>query len=162
PDGTFYGTADRGGTNNLGTVFKIDAFGTVTTLHSFSGGADGQTPVASLVRATDGYYYGPTEGGGGGTCGCCGCGTIFRTDSSGNLTTLHSFSGPDGGWPSALIQGTDGYFYGTARYGGNNDTGVVFRMDSTGTVIVLHSFDFPDFLYPVTSLLKASDGNFYG
>jgi uncharacterized repeat protein (TIGR03803 family) len=39
--GNFYGTTGGGGTADLGVVFKLDATGTETVLHSFSGGADG-------------------------------------------------------------------------------------------------------------------------
>src|SRR5581483_11118519 len=48
-DGNFYGTTRFGGTNNLGTVFKITAAGTLTTLYSFSG-TDGSEPRPGLVQ----------------------------------------------------------------------------------------------------------------
>ena len=66
-DGNFYGTTLLGGTNNnctdrCGTVFKITAKGTLTTLHSFDG-TDGSSPTG-LVQATDGNFYGTTANGG--------------------------------------------------------------------------------------------------
>ncbi len=74
-DGNLYGTTPGGGANSGGTVFKITPSGTLTTLYSFcaqSGCADGQSPTATLVQATNGYLYGTTSGG-----GANGDGTVF-------------------------------------------------------------------------------------
>src|SRR5262245_36101533 len=75
-DGNFYGTTGNGGTNNVGTVFKMDAAGHVAILHSFAI-TDGMFPKGTLVQGSDGWLYGttsdrgtlPTPGGaaGGGT-----------------------------------------------------------------------------------------------
>src|SRR6266516_2696104 len=51
-DGSFYGTTDEGGTSGYGTVFKLDAAGTLTTLHSFNG-SDVWSP-SGLIQARDG------------------------------------------------------------------------------------------------------------
>ena len=50
-----------GGASDLGTVFKIDPSGELTTLQSFRE-PDGRTPMAALIEATDGDFYGTTEG----------------------------------------------------------------------------------------------------
>jgi uncharacterized repeat protein (TIGR03803 family) len=81
-DGSFYGTMQNGGANNKGTVVKITAGGTVTTLHSFDG-TDGANPSGGLLQGTDGNFYGITSfGGAGGGAGsaCTGgfCGTVFK------------------------------------------------------------------------------------
>jgi uncharacterized repeat protein (TIGR03803 family) len=86
---------------------------------------------------------------------------VFKTDLSGNVTLLHAFLGPEGAGPKALIQASDGNFYGVARGGGAFGPGTVFKMDPTGNMTVLHSFDGTDGWDP-TSLIQASDGNFYG
>jgi uncharacterized repeat protein (TIGR03803 family) len=65
-DGSFYGTTFHGFTNELGTVFKISATGALTTLHSFTGGLDGESPAAGLVLGNDGNLYGTASGGGNG------------------------------------------------------------------------------------------------
>jgi len=63
-DGSFYGTTTIGGTSGLGTVFKITAPGTLTTLHDFDG-TDGDNSVGNgLVQGTDGTFYGTNYGGG--------------------------------------------------------------------------------------------------
>jgi uncharacterized repeat protein (TIGR03803 family) len=116
-NGNFYGTTLFGGANNLGTIFKLAPSGTLTTLHSFSG-PDGSGPDA-LVRATDGNFYGTAESG-----GANGDGTIFKITATGTLTTLYDFCGQsgctDGIGPSALLQDTNGKFYGSTDMGGTN------------------------------------------
>src|SRR5439155_17317444 len=80
-DGNFYGTTEYGGTAGSGTVFKMDASGAVTTLHSFAG-SDGTLPFAVLIQGSDGNFYGTTYGGGANNDG-----TAFKMDASGALTT---------------------------------------------------------------------------
>jgi uncharacterized repeat protein (TIGR03803 family) len=120
-----------------------------TVLHSFNG-PDGETPAAPLIQGTDGSFYGVAAHGGDFTAlPPDGGGTVFRMDPSGTVTTLHSFRGPEGAWPVSLIQGRDGFFYGTTTYGGDETisslqpgNGTLFRMDATGVVTVLHVFPY--------------------
>ena len=148
-DGNFYGTTYGTRENcqqGCGTVFKLTPQGTLTTLHSFSGG-DGANPWAGLVQATDGNFYGTTFYG-----GTQGFGTVFKITPSGTLTTLHSFDGSDGAYPEAgLVQATDGNFYGTTGWG------TVFKITPSGTLTPFCSLDGPP-----NQLVQATDGNFYG
>ena len=91
----------------------MDSSNTLTTLYSFP--TEGLYPQASLIQAPDGVFYGTTSAG-----GASGAGTVFKTDATGNVTTLHSFDNADGAAPhGALIRATDGNFYGTTqRFGG--------------------------------------------
>src|SRR5260370_14849038 len=59
-DGTRYGTSAGGGTNGVGTVFKLNPDGTgYALLHGFGGfNGDGQAPSATLVLGTDCALYG--------------------------------------------------------------------------------------------------------
>jgi uncharacterized repeat protein (TIGR03803 family) len=125
-DGNFYGTTYLGGSGGAGIVYRITPRGTLTTLHSFAG-ADGDYPEATLLRGSDGNFYGTTSYGGAG-----GAGTVFRITPSGTLTSLFQFSSCSyGANPSAaLIQGSDGNFYGTTQNGGVNGEGIVFRVNS--------------------------------
>ncbi len=129
-DGNFYGVTRLGGAHSAGTLFKLTPSGTLTTLYTFcalTSCADGSEPVGILVQSTDGDFYGATEGGGTNTS--CRCGTIFKITSSGSLTTLHSFDGTDGEFPSTgLLQATDGNFYGSAYDGGANGSGSIFSL----------------------------------
>jgi uncharacterized repeat protein (TIGR03803 family) len=85
-------------------------------------------------------------------------------DSSGSVTILHSFDGTTTGSvpASALIESTDGYFYGTTQSGGSSSGGVAFRMDGDGNVTVLRSFDSSTGTALSGDLLEGSDGYFYG
>ena len=89
-DGNFYGTTTLCGAapGGAGTVFKITAAGAFTTLHSFGGCSDGCEPLAGLIQASDGNFYGTTHTGG---AGGGGAGTVFKITAAGALTTLHSF-----------------------------------------------------------------------
>jgi uncharacterized repeat protein (TIGR03803 family) len=171
-DGNFYGTTARGGANtctlrtsyrvSCGTVFKITPSGTVTTLASFSQ-ANGYTPSSPLIQGTDGNFYGTTPDGGG--TGEPGFGTVFKVTPAGTLTVLHSFDGTDGEKAlAALVQGTDGNFYGTTSFGGANANfgGTVFKITPTGTLTTLHSFGSGDGTGASAALIQATDGNFYG
>jgi uncharacterized repeat protein (TIGR03803 family) len=123
-DGLLYGTTVNGGDFGLGTVFSLDAAGTLTTLHHFSGGADGSNPNAGVIQGTDGRLHGATTNG-----GAFGYGTVFAMNVTGGLTTLHNFALSDGAKPvDGLIQANDGTFYGAASAGGPNDGGVIFRV----------------------------------
>ena len=63
-DGNFYGTTASGGISSVGTVFLLTPTGAGTVLYSFTGGADGAYPVASLIQATNGSFYGTAQSGG--------------------------------------------------------------------------------------------------
>lgn len=160
--GNLYGTTQYGGTSGgFGTVFRLDAKGKLTLLHSFAGTPDGVNPLAGLLRDAAGNLYGTTQYGG--TNG--GYGTVFKLNAKGKLTLLYSFGGmPDGQNPySRLIRDAAGNFYGTTFYGGTSGYGTVFMLDSAGKLTVLHSFDYsPDGAHPIAGLILDKAGNLYG
>ncbi len=75
PDGqgNFYGTTNIGGAHGFGTVFKLTAAGTLTTLYSFTNGADGSYPYGGLAIDPSGNLYGAATRG-----GQYGWGTLFE------------------------------------------------------------------------------------
>lgn len=178
-DQNFYGTTSSGGTNacyhgyGCGTVFKITAAGSLTTLYNFCslpGCADGKFP-GQLLLATDGSFYGVTVEGG--TVASCDCGTVFKLAPGGKLTTLHSFDVTDGYYPSSLIQGNDGNFYGTTEgteydgeycsYSGpSTSCGTVFKITPEGVLTTLHVFGFTDGQNPLGALVEAANGSLTG
>jgi uncharacterized repeat protein (TIGR03803 family) len=177
-DGNFYGTAQGGGANALGTVFKITPHGNLTTLYSFcsqSNCTDGSNPDAGLVQGTDGDFYGTTYNGGPNRDTLCNgstCGTIFKITRNGILTTLYSFcpggdNCTDGALPMAgLVQGTDGNFYGTTGNGGTTRHGTAFKLTPRGVLTTLHNFceqGYPcaDGSFP-NGLIQATNGKLYG
>jgi uncharacterized repeat protein (TIGR03803 family) len=169
-NGSFYGTTEAGGANgNNGTVFKITPRGTLTTLYSFcsqSGCPDGRNASAGLAQAANGDFYG-TTGGGGADDG----GTVFKITPSGTLTTLYSFCSQsgctDGVNPTAaLVQATNGDFYGTTYDYGASGGGTVFKITPTGTLTTLYSFCSQmicaDGQNPYARLVQATNGDLYG
>lgn len=100
---------------DCGTVFRITPSGALTTLYTFCSQpncTDGMYPYAPLVQASDGNFYGTTEG-------FDGYGTVFKITTSGVLTTLHNFDGTDGANPwGGVMQASDGFLYGTTGLGG--------------------------------------------
>jgi len=130
-NGALYGTtAYGGGAGNggagWGTVFELAppaAAGgtwTETVLYSFTGGADGGYPQASLLRSS-GTLYGTTQTGGITACGSLlteGCGVVFelKPQAGGKWkhSVLYSFAGGnDGGLSSAPLISNAGVLYGT-------------------------------------------------
>jgi uncharacterized repeat protein (TIGR03803 family) len=71
--GNLYGTTSVGGAAGHGTVFELSTASQLTTLHSFTGGADGSSPVAGLIADAQGNLWGVTSRGGSG-----GYGTVFE------------------------------------------------------------------------------------
>src|SRR5579872_142104 len=177
-DGDLYGTTDMGGDPNCsapygcGTVFKIDAAGILTTLHTFEG-PDGSAPQGSLVEAVDGTFYGTTAGGGDLTCQPspgAGCGTVFELSPNGQrFSTVHTFEASDGNSPSGSVAlASDGNLYGTANLGGDVacnppfGCGTVFKINSSGVATTLHTFESTDGSFPRGGVIQATDGNLYG
>ena len=122
-----FGTTGVGGTFGYGTVFKLDkTTGTETVLYSFTGGADGRSPLTGVVHDAAGILYGTTESG-----GAFHYGVVFEVDSAGQETVLHSFTyGADGAFPVAgVVRDAAGNLYGTTNNGGTNGEGIVFKIE---------------------------------
>ncbi len=132
-DGNFYGTTEGGNCPGwCGTVFKITPSGKLTTLYRFceqTGCPDGDNPLAGVIQANDGNFYGTTSSGGvNGNYG-----TVFKITPSGSLTTLYSFcSQPnctDGSQPMAsLLQDTNGNLDGTTYFSAVPYFGTAFSL----------------------------------
>ncbi len=165
-DKALYGCTYQGGASGVGTIFKLGTDGTFTKLHDFAGdGVDGYFPDTGLVLGRDGAMYGTTSYG-----GTFGNGAIFRMETNGTYTVLHSFSYEDGGlfninyngpvYPdSALVFGPDGALYGSTTSGGVGGGGTLFKLQLDGTFTKLR--DFTD-ASSKSALVVGSDGALYG
>ncbi len=147
-------TQETGGHYGYGTVFKIDAGGTFTSLHSFNG-VDPSSPSGALALGSDGALYGSTFQGGSSNAG-----TLFKIDTSGAFTSLHSFASVDGNYPqTALTLGSDGALYGSTSSGGSYGAGTLFKIATDGTFTSLHSFTAAGTVISLVSALAlGSDG----
>ena len=76
-----------GGADNDGTAFKMTPGGTVTLLHTFTGGSDGASPYGGLIQAADGNLYGTSK------IGASGYGTVYKLTLAGTMTVVHTFTG---------------------------------------------------------------------
>ena len=164
-DGALYGVTDEGGSDGVGSIFKLDKNGSVlTVLHHFTINTnDGRNPHAGLIKASDATLYGTTYFGGRSNWG-----TIFKINQDGSeFALLHHFTGGAGGLEPdrALLEGSDGALYGTTQIGGNSDAGTIFKISKNGTgfEIIYHftnALSAPS--YPTTGLIEAKDGLLYG
>jgi uncharacterized repeat protein (TIGR03803 family) len=161
--GNLYGTTNNGGDpdcGGCGVVYRFNKNG-LKVLYSFTGGADGAFPQG-VVMDTAGNLYGGTYQGGG----ACDCGVIYKIDTSGHQSVLHTFTGgADGGSPNGFVSvDSAGNVYGAALTGGTSGCcGVVFKIDSGGTETELYNFTGgADGSLPNASFLMDAQGNLYG
>src|SRR6266404_1284835 len=151
-NGTFYGVT------HYGKAWSLTQSGNFKLLPNPTPG-DSRAP---LTPASDGNFYGTTINGGTGN------GTVFQMSLAGKITIIYNFDNTHGAKPiGPVIQGSDGFLYGTASTGGSipNAFGVVFKLSTKGVITVLHEFDSTsttDGFQPLAGLVEASDGNFYG
>ena len=127
--GNVYGTTNWGGSfsgscsaNGCGVAFKLspnaDGSYTETTLHTFTGGADGAIPVGGVLLLGQNLYGATSSGGSLSHCSGSGCGVIFELipgSSNSKEFVLHSFSGgSDGSNPlGTLVANSSGNLFGT-------------------------------------------------
>ena len=155
--GYFYGTANAGGANGQGTIYRLRFDGSeFSVLHVFttptvpSGGTvatnpDGAQPQSGLTDGGDGLLYGTTTVG-----GANGLGVLYSISPEGMIrTTLHDFATEGGSLPIGnLLLASDGKLYGTTTAGGTtssggpSELGVVYSFERGVTGYTkLHSFD---------------------
>jgi len=166
-NGNLYGTTRESYPTYYGTVFELNPnTGSLSTLYSFTGGADGGYPESPLIGDGQGNLYGTTYEGGNGASGV-GDGVVFKLNiATRQETVLHTFEGQpdDGANPQAgLVRDSAGNFYGTTVNGGATNAGTVFELSMAGTLTALHSFTGgTDGAYPYAGLVIGSKGNLYG
>jgi uncharacterized repeat protein (TIGR03803 family) len=147
---------------------------TYEVVHNFTGGADGEQPLAGLSIDAAGNLYGTTHNGAT-SPNCFACGVVFRVSPKGSgwvFSTLHNFQGGsnDGANPSAkVIFGPDGNLYGSTNYGGSFSLGTVFRLQRPARACVSANCPWNvSVLYSFYNTFGANDivfdqaGNIYG
>jgi uncharacterized repeat protein (TIGR03803 family) len=158
PNGNYYGITS--GNTLISTAYSMTPSGTYKLLNPALPGIS----FGPMIVGKDGNFYGTTESG-----GVLGAGTVFRMSPTGVVKIIYNFDGhANGGFPQGpVVQGNDGFLYGTTSGGGlvSNPVGVVFKLSTGGKITVLHSFDAADLSdgkSPYAGLVAATDGNFYG
>jgi uncharacterized repeat protein (TIGR03803 family) len=155
-DGNLYGVT-TGGVGVSSTLYKLTRAGAYSVVYTFATATG--TSVEGLMQGTDGNLYATADGG-----GANGCGSIVKLTLAGVLKATHSFNCGNGGTAplAALIQGTDGNYYGTTTGGGTGTFGVLFRLGPSFGETVLHDFSSTGARDPQAGLMQATDGNLYG
>jgi uncharacterized repeat protein (TIGR03803 family) len=146
--GNLYGTASSGGDLNCippygcGVVFEMTTAGTETVLHTFTGyPSDGALPYTPVAQDVAGNLYGTTADGGSTKCPYYGCGTVYKIDSAGNETVLHSFTGGSDGctpWQGVALN-KDGALFGTTSLDCSAYV-TIFEIDSAGNYTIPYAF----------------------
>ena len=135
-------------------------------LHSF--GAFGYYPAGHLVKGPDGNFWGAVVEGADFEHGA-----IFKTNANGtNWGAVVNLTGTSGNNPGQyvygqLLDGGDGYLWGTSYGGGASDLGTIFKVHAaTGafTTILEFTGDAPGHpgSYPNAGLTRDNQGNFWG
>ncbi len=177
--GTIYGTASSGGTKGDGSIFQIDgSSGMISNAASFQDASGTGASPNSLAVDAAGNFYGTAARG-----SRYGYGTVFaltaassevRPADLSSLTpaAVYAFSAPDGTHPvAALVQDTDGNFYGTTSQDGQYGGGTLFQLrpdasTDTGYMLqTLHQFgnsQTNDGKSPQAALIRDAAGNLYG
>src|ERR1039458_6405149 len=166
--GNIYGVTPWGGLNcaassyGCGIVFKIDAAGHETTLHKFTGGADGGIPYGSVAKVGANLYGTTFSGRSGVRSLSLRCGGVVSLQELGG--------GADGGIPYGSVAKVGANLYGTTFSGGSGvctlslGCGVVFKLDASRNETVIHNFSTStgDGNEPAGGLISDNSDNLYG
>jgi uncharacterized repeat protein (TIGR03803 family) len=158
-----YGMSERGGEDNVGTIFKINSDGSnYSVIHHFTlENGNGKYPWSSLISICS-YLYGTTMSGGNQKLG-----TIFKIKPDGTCFELiHSFNNDktNGTFPLSSFVQYGPYLYGMTYDGGENSKGTIFKINpGNNQFSLLYSFaNFSnDGIYPTNDLI-VYNGTFYG
>jgi uncharacterized repeat protein (TIGR03803 family) len=127
--GMLYGETGAGGDVGVGAIFSFDpSSNTQTTLYSFMGNNDGESPRGGVTDVNN-ILYGVTATGGGPNQS----GTVFSYDlGSATEAVLYSFCSQtncsDGAFPGYGVTDVNGTLYGVTYFGGANNYGTVFAV----------------------------------
>ncbi len=172
--GNLYGVTAYGGIGpcnsnfGCGSVYELSPSGSgwiETTLHQFTGAADGGAPYGGLMFDSASNLYGAAAYGG------AGLGTVYELSpgqGGWNFNVIYTFTGFQASGPeSTLTMDAAGNLYGTSASGGNNGGfGTVYKLTpSSGgwSYSSLHDFDLGSdggLLYG--SVAPDANGNVFG
>ncbi|MBW8864035.1 MAG: hypothetical protein JF609_03750, partial [Verrucomicrobia bacterium] len=154
-DATLYGTSYIGGSNGLGTVFKIDTNGAnLVVLHNFTNNPDGMHPEGRLVL-NETTLYGTTYDGGSN-----GVGTVFKINTNGaGFSVIYHFSNaPAAMNPQVGLTLMSNALYGVTTFGGISNIGTVFQLSTNGTSFaIIHSFTNNEAGLPASTLVAMNN-----
>jgi uncharacterized repeat protein (TIGR03803 family) len=125
--------------------------------------------TTGMILGRDGNFYGTCNMVNGGTQDVAFRYTPGGSGAPGNFTmfaVIYTNANGDGSFPNALMQASDGNFYGTTTFGGTNGEGTVFRITPAGVITTLYNFtggtNVAGPAQPGGPLIEAKDGKLYG
>lgn len=156
----YWGLTSKGGENNTGTIFFTYGPGDEQQIvHSFSYGS-GDSPIGSLILASNDHLYGTTAGGNS------DYGVIFQFDRDIlQYQKMFEFNGgTDGFHPTGhLVNHSNGKIYGMTRNAGEDQAGVIFEyVPGESTISIKKYFRGYDGANPEGGLAVGSNGLLYG
>jgi len=162
-EGNMYGVTTEGGVSNEGILFRYDkTANTITKLADFYGNDYGKYPYGTLTIGPEGKLFGQTYGGGKFSSGIM---FDYNTATSAFIKRFDFMQSDEGSRNlGGLMIGTDGWVYGTTREGGEYQGGTIYRINPADREFEnLYDFDIFSYGgYPMTGLMQAADGYFYG
>ena len=140
--------------NASGYVYRITPSGSLTKLVSFPNNSFmGVNFYVPLLQASDGNLYGVTPSG-----SAKGTATFYKLTLGGQYTLLHTFPAGPNYDPTALLEGSDGNFYGSTLGVGSQ----LIRLTKSGQYTLLHTMDQIQDGQCSCQLTQGSDGIIYG
>ena len=158
-DGNYYGTTASGGTNDVGTVYKLTPAGAYTVIYNLDPAIANQA-IGGPTQGSDGNLYIT-----GWFQGTSICGSIMKISTAGALLNSVLNCTSNGANPTGnLLQASDGNFFGTTSFGGTYSTGVLFKLTPSFSYSVLHDFGATqaEGNTPTGPVMQGTDGNLYG
>ena len=166
---SLYGMTSKGGSNNVGTIFRMNTDGSgFTVLNSFTSSIPTFGPAPECALTVSGTkLYGVTPHGGD-----TATGTLFSLNTDGTgFSLLHTFTAsaegcPDGCQPFGSLTLSGSKLFGMTRDGGNggfgSGDGTLYSINTDGTGFnVILRFDNSNGIYPRGSL-TLSGSTLYG
>ncbi|MEE4260244.1 MAG: choice-of-anchor tandem repeat GloVer-containing protein [Bacteroidales bacterium] len=156
----YWALTSKGGQYNAGTIFFTNRYGEEQqTVHSFEY-SNGDSPIGSLILASDDHLYGTTPGGN------IDFGTIFQfNDDNFQYKKILEFNGSTEGFhpTGQLVNYTNGHIFGMTRNGGEDQSGVIFEyVPGETSITVKKYFTGSDGAHPEGGLIIGSNGLLYG
>ncbi|WP_176214677.1 choice-of-anchor tandem repeat GloVer-containing protein [Reichenbachiella faecimaris] len=161
-DGMIYGMTSTGGTNDHGTIFKLDpSDDSFEKIFDFYDDESGAGPYGKLIETSDNLLHGTTRIG-----GANGDGVLFTFDPSGGYTHRLDFEEfTTGRQPvGSLLQASNDKLYGLSSSGGAAGRGTLFEYDLINDTFdkKIDFFAAPDGQEIEGEFVEASNGRLYG
>lgn len=150
---------------NVPLVYQWQVNGTnLSDTGNRSGSTTDTLVITNVTEADNGSYLLSVTNNLGSTQSAAAILSVIPASAPGTrLHTLYSFTGRgDGRNPSELVDGHDGFLYGTTQLGGTFSDGSAFKVGTNGGLTTLVSFDLTNGGFPLAGMILSTNGYLYG